>query len=56
MIRRRDATSSLLWLATLLLVAWGYFWMLRGHHGFGVHLLLGGAFAATLTWGLLRAR
>jgi hypothetical protein len=56
MSHRRDATGSLLWLATLLVLAWGYFWLLGGHHGFAVHLLLGGAFAATLTWGLLLAR
>lgn len=56
MIRARDATAMLPWLACGLVLAWGYFWLLGGRHGLGVHLLLVGAFASTLLWGLLRAR
>jgi hypothetical protein len=56
MIRARQATAALPWLAGALVLAWGYFWLLGGHRGLGIHLLLGGAFASTLLWGLLRAR
>ena len=56
MTRSRDSTSPLLWIAGVLVLAWGFLWMIRGMHGLGVHLLLGSAFALTLIWGLLRAR